>query len=458
MLVALDGTILLIAQPSLQHDLGASPAQVQWTSTGYLLAVTSLLVVAGRLGDRYGHARLLLIGVLGFGASSAGIALAPSVGWVIGLRVTQGVSGALLQPATLALLRLAYAADRLGTPVAIRTSSIGVAAGAGPVLGGVLVAQWGWRAVFWINVPLSLLIVALTLASRLPVPVRSRSQPLELRGAALLTATLAVLVHTLACVPARGWTAPPTVLGLLAVACLAGLFTWYERRTTHPLVPHAVARSLPVTAAMAILLITTAGLFGTLFTATFYLQDVLRLNALSCGLHVLPLTVLMVLGAPVAATALRHFSPRRCATAGTTLVVMGIAALSRSGPTSTWVVMGSAFAVLGAGFATIMVTATGTVVGDAPPGYAGVVGGLKQTAMNIGPTLGIAIAAATGASAIGNRAAPAPVMGPTLLVLAAVTALGLLPAILLPSHPPQRAGTDTTETIGAPGQHEGCAT
>ncbi|MFC8229440.1 MFS transporter [Streptomyces sp. NPDC057287] len=458
MLVALDGTILLVAQPGLQRGLDASPAQVQWTSTGYLVAVASLLVIAGRLGDRYGHARLLLIGVLGFGASSAGIALAPSVGWVIALRVAQGVFGALLQPATLALLRLTYPVERLGTPVAIRTGAIGVAAGAGPVLGGVLVAQWGWRAVFWINVPIALAVVVLALAARVPVPERSRSQPLDLRGAALLTSTLAVLVHTLAGVPAHGWTAPPTLLGLLTTACVTTVLARHERRTTHPIVPRAVARSVPVTAAMALLLATTAGLFGTLFTATFYLQDVLGLDALSCGLHVLPLTVLMVLGSPVAATALRRHGPRRCATAGTALVVLGIAALSRSGPDSTWLFMGSAFAALGAGFATVMVTATGTVVGDAPADCAGVVGGLKQTAMNIGPTLGIAIAAATGASAIGTPATPAPALGPTLLVLAAVTALGTLPSFLLPGRPSRRAGTDTTEPTGPHARREKRAT
>ncbi|MFD7561537.1 MFS transporter, partial [Streptomyces sp. NPDC059835] len=146
MIVALDGTVLSVAQPSLRRDLGASLAQVQWTSTAYLLAVAAFLVVAGRLGDRYGHTRLLFIGVLGFAAASAGIAYAPGVGWVIALRGAQGVFGALLQPATLALLRLAYPPERLGTPVAVRTGAIGVAAAAGPLLGGALVGQWGWRA------------------------------------------------------------------------------------------------------------------------------------------------------------------------------------------------------------------------------------------------------------------------------------------------------------------------
>lgn len=428
-IVALDGGVLLVAQPSLQRDLNASVTEVQWTSTGYLVAVAALLVLAGRLGDRFGHRRLLCAGVLGFGAASAGIAVAGSVGWVIALRVAQGVFGALLQPATLALLRLAYPEDRLGRPIAVRTSVLAVAAGAGPVLGGLVVAHLGWRAVFWINVPVALAIALLTLAVRVPAPERPADGGgrVGLAGAALLATALAALVHALAGIPERGWTGTGTLLGLLAAAGALALLVAYERRAEHPNVPRAVARSVPVTASVAILLVTTAGLFGTLFRATFHLQDVLRLDPLDTGLRVLPLTALMVLGAPVAGTALRRYGPRRTAVCGTLLVVLGITLLSRSGPGGAWAPMAAAFAVLGAGFATVMVTATASVVGDAPPGYAGVVGGLKQTAMNVGPTLGIAVAAGT----TGAAGVPDAAMGTTLLLLAAVAALGLLPASLL---------------------------
>ncbi len=432
MIVALDGTVLLMAQPGLRRDLGASAAQLQWTSTGYLIAVAGLLVVAGRLGDRYGHRLSLFLGVLGFGAASAGVALASTAGWVIAFRVAQGVSGALFQPATLALLRQAYPADRLGTPIAVRTGAVALAAAGGPVLGGVLVAHLGWRAVFWINVPIALVIAVLALAVRPRPPVRTGSRRLDLVGAALLAAALTALVHALAAVPAGGWTAPPTALGLAAAAALTALFVRHERRTEHPVVPRAVARSVPVTASMALLLVTTAGLFGALFTMTFRLQDVLRLDPLAGGLRVLPLTVLMVLGAPVAAVALRRYGPRRTAVTGTALVVLGIAVLSRPGAAGSWPVMAAACAVLGAGFAAVMVTATGTVVGDAPPGDAGTVGGLKQTAVNVGPALGIAVA--TGAGELS-----APTTPSALPLLAAVAALGVLPGSLLPGRPAARA-------------------
>ncbi|MFI7345951.1 MFS transporter [Streptomyces sp. NPDC049936] len=443
MIVALDGTILLVAQPSLQRHLDASVQQIQWTSTGYLVAVAALLVIAGRFGDRYGHPRLLLVGVLGFGAASAGIALAPTVGWVIVLRTVQGGFGALLQPAMLALLRQTFPADRLSMPIAIRTSAIAVAAGSGPILGGVLVEHLGWRAVFWVNVPIAFVIAALVLALRTPPPGRAYSSRLNLTSAGLLATALAVLVHVLANLPARGWTATPTLLELFAATGIAAVLVRHERRTKHPIVPSAVARSSAVTASMAILLVTTAGLFGTLFTATFYLQDALRLDPLASGLRVLPLTALMVLGAPAAGAALHRYGARRTAITGTVLVVAGIAGLSQLGPTSPWMAMTVAFAVLGAGFAMVMVTATGTVVGDAPPGYAGVVGGLKQTAVNIGPTLGIAVAASTSGPATST-------MSSTLLVLAALAALGLLPALYLPSRPTQQEGCDTTAVCAAP--------
>ncbi|MER6120947.1 MFS transporter [Streptomyces sp. NPDC001743] len=450
MIVALDGTVLLVAQPDLQRDLRATVPQVQWTSTGYLLAVAAFLVIAGRLGDRYGHQRLLFAGVLGFGAASAGIALAPGVGWVIALRIAQGVFGALLQPATLALLRLVYPSDRIGAAIALRTSAIGVAAGAGPLLGGLLVAHLGWRAVFLVNLPVALLIAALTLAARLPTPPRTEGGRTDLVTAALFAAALATLVHTLAGVPERGWAAPRTLLGLALVLCLATGVVARERRSAQPFVPPAVARSVPVVASMAVLLVTSGGMFGALFVATFVLQDGLGLDPLATGLRVLPMTVLMVLGAPVAQAVLRRYGGRRAAVAGQLLVVLAVVGLSGLGRAHSWPVWSATFAVLGAGFALVMVTATGTVVGDTPPGYAGVAGGLKQTAMNVGPSLGIAVAAGMMPPQPPAALLPAgpPPSGPStstaLLVLAALAALGLLPASLLPSklrRPSARGGS-----------------
>ncbi|MFI5844767.1 MFS transporter [Catenuloplanes sp. NPDC051500] len=439
-MVALDGTALLIAQPSLLRDLHASVVDVQWTSTAYLVAVASLLVLGGRLGDRYGHARLLLIGAAGFGTASVAITVVPDIGWVIACRAVQGLFGALLQPATLALLRFAYPPDKLSTPVAIRTSGIGIAAALGPVLGGALVDQYGWRSVFVVNVPVALLIVVAAVsvkdlkATERPAPTR-----LDLIGSALMAASLGLLVHALTQVSTSGANGP-VILGELAVAAvLAALLVRRQRQDADALVPSAVARSRPVMASMCLLLITAAALFGSLFLASLMLQDGQRLSALASGVQVLPLTMAMVFGAPLVGLALRRWDARRTAITGVLLVVLGIAGLAQFGP------VGLTAAVLGAGYAIVMVTATGTVVGDAPPAYAGVVGGLKQTALNIGSTLGIAIAAVIMSGWTSGAA---------VWALCGFAMLAVVPAALLPGARKRTMGAIAGEPPSGRAAHD----
>ncbi|MFF3311821.1 MFS transporter [Streptomyces sp. NPDC002952] len=457
-IVALDGTVLTIAQPTLRRELHASFAQVQWTSTGYLIAVAALLVFSGRLGDRYGHQRVFATGVLGFGAASAGIGLSSGIGWVIGLRVAQGVFGALLQPATLGMLRAAFPPDRLGMPVALRTSAIGVAAAAGPLVGGVLVTHLGWRAVFFLNVVPALVLGALALVARAPAPAVSapgdaegaggapgagtEPTPLDVPGACLLATALALLVHTLVGT-STGSGATGTVLGLLAVLVLAAVFVRHERRTEGPLLPAEIVGSATIGAALGILVTASAAMLGALFVGTYFLQDVLGLDPLQSSLRALPGPVMMILGAPVAAVVMRRFGPRRTALAGTALLTVGILALSRLGPGSGAPQIGFGFLLLGAGFGTVMVTATAVVVRQVSPGSAGVAGGLQQTAMNVGPTVGVAVATTlmthTGVE-----------MGPALTVLAAFSALGLPLSRALPGRP---AVTAAATAPAAPGAH-----
>ncbi|MEW1722239.1 MFS transporter [Streptomyces sp. NPDC093109] len=458
-LVALDGTVLTVAQPALRRDLGASFTQVQWVSTGYLIAVASLLVFSGRLGDRYGHRRVFALGILGFAAASAGIGVAPGVGWVIALRVVQGVFGALLQPATLGMLRAAYPSDRLAMPIALRTSAIGLAAAAGPVVGGALTDRLGWRAVFFLGVGPALVIGALALAVRTPAPARgeaatgtpttgapapgatARTVRLDLPGAGLLAVALVALVHTLVALPEGG---PPvvTALGLAVTAAATAAFVRHERSTADPLIPPAVFRSATVTSALGVLLAATAALFGALFLATYFLQDVLALNPLQSGLRALPLAVMMVAGAPLAAVALRRYGPRRTAVPGMALVAAGTFLLSRLDTASTAPEIGGCFLVLGAGFSTVMVTATAVVVRHAPAGAAGVAGGLQQTAMNVGPMLGVAAATML----TGAEGAVRTSMGPALTALAAVAVAGTLLATRLPADTQTGTGTATDAT------------
>ncbi|WP_262056760.1 MFS transporter [Streptomyces sp. STR69] len=414
-IVALDGSVLTVVQPTLQRELGASPTQVQWTSTAYLVAVASLLVSAGRIGDRYGHQRVFALGMLGFGVASAGVGLAPGVGWVIGLRVVQGVFGALLQPATLGMLRAAFPPDRLGMPIAVRTSVIGVAAAAGPLVGGVLVGAVGWRAVFFLHVVPSLVFGVLALTARGPERRESQDVRFDLPGALLLALSLAALVQALA--DPRGSTAGLVVSGLAGFA-----FVRHERRTAHPLLPPDVVGSAAIRGALGLLLAVSAAFSGTLFVVTYVLQGSMGLSPFQSALRGLPLAAAMVLAAPVCPMVLRRVGAR--GTAGAAAVVVALAVLVLSRASGTVAVCGG-FALLGAGFGTVMVAATQVVVRAAAVESAGVAGGLKQTAVNVGPTLGVAAGSALMAAS-GSAAA--------LSVLAGVALTGALACPVLPGR------------------------
>ncbi|WP_432072373.1 MFS transporter [Streptomyces wuyuanensis] len=485
--VAVDGSVLTVVQPVMQRELHASLAQIQWTSTAYLIAVASLLVFAGRLGDRFGHRRVFTVGALGFGAASAGIGFAGSAVLVIGLRVLQGVFGALLQPATLGMLRAAYPADRLAMPIALRTSAIGLAVAAGPLVGGVFAVHLGWRSVFFLSVVPALAVGVLVLLVRIPdagtpdagtpdagtpgagtadagtraagtraagtreagAPRRRAPMPeraddarggLGLPGACLFAVCLGSLVHALVELPGTGWTAS-TTLAVLAAAAAGTAFVVHERRAASRFVPPGVLRSVPLTASLAVLVSASAALFGTLFLGTYLLQHVLGLDPFQSALRMVPLAAVMVLGAPVSAVLQRRFGHRRTAVAGMALLALGILLTSRLDGQSTAVATALSFVVVGAGFCPVMVTATAVVVREARLGTEGVAGGLQQTAMNVGPALGLALVtmlmgtAAPGAGP-GSTDGPAftAAMGTALVVLAAPAALGALVALRLPDR------------------------
>ncbi|MFE7592705.1 MFS transporter [Kitasatospora sp. NPDC057512] len=448
-LVAVDGTALTVARPALQHDLHASVAAVQWASTSYLVTVAALLVFAGRLGDRYGHRRVFALGVTGFAAASLGIAVAPGIGWVVALRVLQGAAGALLQPATLGMLRAAWPADRLAGPIAIRTAAIGLAAAAGPLVGGALTAHLGWRSVFLLGLlpAAAALVVALAVpALAVPAGVGSRdTRPpaagpgsrLDLPGAALLALALALLVQSLVTLPDTGRPAVP-LLGLTAAGVLALVLVRHERRAADPLLPPALLRSTAVAPPLVLLLAASAALQGTLFPATYYLQDVLGLDPLRSALRAVPLAVAMILAAPGSAWLAKRHGERAVVLPGMALITTGALLVAGLDPGSGTLAIGGCFALLGTGFGAVMATATTMVVRGASAARAGVAGGLQQTVLNIGPALGIALATAAA-----GRTDPGTALAPSALTMAAVAGA----ATLLATRLPGRAGAPTAGEV-----------
>lgn len=402
-MVALDGTIVAIANPAIQKDLGASLSDVQWITNGYLLALAVALITAGKLGDRFGHRQTFLVGVVGFAAASAVIGISGSVGLVVTFRVFQGIFGALLMPAALGLLRASFPAERLNAAIGIWGAVIGASTAAGPIVGGLLVEHVNWESVFFINIPVGALALVMGLLLLLDRRAENAPRSFDLPGVVLLSVAMFCLVWAIIKAPEWHWGDPKTI-GFLAVSLLAFVaFGFWETRATEPLLPMSLFRSVPLTAGTVLMVLMAFGFMGGIFFVTFYLQNVNGLSPVDSGLRLLPLTAMMIVASPVAGAVITKLGPRIPLVAAMVLAAVAMFGLSTldadsgMGITSVW------FAVLGLGLAPVMVGATEVIVGNAPLQHAGVAGGLQQAAMQVGGSLGTAVLGAVMASRVGSE-------------------------------------------------------
>ena len=400
MMVALDGTIVAIANPAIQSDLKASFADVQWITNGYFLALAVCLITAGKLGDRFGHRQTFLIGVVGFAAASGAIGLSSSIGLVVAFRVLQGLFGALLMPAALGLLRATFPADKLNMAIGIWGMVIGASTAGGPILGGVLVEHVNWQSVFFINVPVGILAVVLGVMMLLDHRAENAPRSFDILGIALLSAAMFCLVWALIKAPEWGWGDGKTWTFIAVSVAGFALFSVWETKVKEPLIPLALFRSVPLSAGVVLMVLMAIAFMGGLFFVTFYLQNVHGMSPIDAGLHLLPLTGMMIVGSPLAGAMISKVGPRIPLAGGmacTALAMYGMSTLETdtgSGIMSVW------FALLGLGLAPVMVGATEVIVGNAPMELSGVAGGLQQAAMQIGGSLGTAVLGAVMASKV----------------------------------------------------------
>jgi EmrB/QacA subfamily drug resistance transporter len=393
MMVGLDGTIVAVANPAIQSHLHASLAGIQWVSNAYLLALAVSLIAAGKAGDRFGHKKVFLTGVAGFAASSAAIGLsgsiAGSITLVIAFRALQGVFGAMLQPTALALLRRTFPAEKLNGAIGVWGAVIGASTAAGPIVGGLLVQHIGWEACFYVNVPVgaAALIMGLLVLKETPTAASS----FDLPGIAALAGALFTLIFGLIKGPDYGWGSARTLAFLGAAALLGLLFVIRESRARQPLLPLKLFRSASVSAGVVLVILLMFALFGAMFFMTFYLENVHGLDPIQAGVHLLPMTAMLIIGSPIAGTVISRIGPRLPITAGMAMAAVAMFGLSRLGATSSpdgtiiW------FVLLGLGLAPVMVGATNVIVGNAPADLAGVAGGLQSTAMQLGGAFGTAV-------------------------------------------------------------------
>jgi EmrB/QacA subfamily drug resistance transporter len=400
MMVALDGTIVAIANPAIAKDLGATFAEVQWITNAYFLALAVSLITAGKLGDRFGHRQTFLIGVVGFAAASGAIGLSDSIALVVTFRVFQGLFGALLMPAALGLLRATFPAEKLNMAIGIWGMVIGASTAGGPILGGVLVEHVSWQSVFFINVPVGALALVLGVLILLDHRAENAPRSFDLLGIALLSGAMFCLVWALIKAPTWGWGDGTT--WLFIVVSLVGFvaFAFWETRVKEPLVPLKLFRSVPLSAGVVLMVLMAIAFMGGLFFVTFYLQNVHGMSPIDAGLHLLPLTGMMIVGSPLAGAMITKLGPRVPLAGGMLCTAVAMYGMSTLDTGTGSAVMSLWFALLGLGLAPVMVGATEVIVGNAPMELSGVAGGLQQAAMQIGGSLGTAVLGAVMASKV----------------------------------------------------------
>jgi EmrB/QacA subfamily drug resistance transporter len=395
MMVAIDGTIVGVANPVIQAKLGASLTDIQWVTNGYLLALAVTLITIGKIGDRFGHKKVFLTGIAGFALTSAAVGLggdiASNISLVIGFRVLQGVFGAMLQPTALALLRETFPIEKLNGAIGVWGAVIGASTAAGPIVGGLLVQHINWEACFYVNVPVGIVALALGLLVLRETPPSPAARSFDIPGIALLTAFLFLLVWVLIKGADYGWGSGEAIGFYVAAVVACALFVVREARAKAPLLPLKLFRSIPLSAGTVLVITLMFALYGAMFFMTFFMENVHGLDPIATGVRLLPMTAMMMVGAPVAGQVITRIGPRVPMVVGMLMAAAALFGLSRIGLASNLNDTIAWFALLGLGLAPVMVGGTEVIVGNAPVELAGVAGGLQSTAMQFGGTIGTAV-------------------------------------------------------------------
>lgn len=399
-MVILDATVVNVALPSIQRGLHFSAANLQWVVNGYTLFFGGFLLLGGRAADLLGRKRLFVAGVILFSAASLINGLAQSSATLVGGRALQGLGGALVSPAALAIITTTF------TDQAERTKALGVwaaiAAGGGAVgllMGGVLTDVASWRWVFFVNVPVGIITVALALRYIAESRLRTAQRSFDLAGAVTVTGGLVVLVYAIVKAQAFGWGSARTLgLGAVAVALLAA-FVLIERRSAAPLMRLSIFRVRTIAVSNTVLLLLASGMFGMFFFASLYVQEILGYSPLKAGLAFLPVTAGIVIGAGIAQQLIRRIGVRNLSIAGLLLATAGMLVLTQLPVHGSYVTnLLSGLMPLSIGMGLVFVPITLLATGGVPEKDAGLASGLFNTSQQVGGSLGLAILSTLAAS------------------------------------------------------------
>jgi EmrB/QacA subfamily drug resistance transporter len=446
----LDGTVVNVALPTIGRELDAGLTDQQWVLDGYLLTLSALLLSGGAAGDRYGRRRIFIAGLVVFTAASLGCGIAPTIGWLIGARLVQGVGAAALVPGSLALIDAGITDEDRGRAVGIWAGMSGVTTALGPFIGGWLVDTVSWRWVFFLNVPLAVAVAWIAVRhlseSRDP-SVRGRP---DFLGTAAVTVGLAGVIYALIEVPSRGWTFITVTAAVVGAAALVA-FPLIEQRAQSPLLPPKLSRSRQFTGANLTTLAVYTAVGGALFLLALQLQQSLHYSALAAGVSMLPMTIIMLIGSPWAGALAQRTGPRLPMTIGPLIAAAGLALMTRIVPGASYLsTVLPAVVVFGVGLAITVAPLTAAVLFAVPDSYAGTASGVNNAIARVAGLIAIAVLPV----AAGIRAGPGQPLGPgfslAMGITAAVCVIGGITAALT-----IRTGADVAHQV-LPGINHAC--
>jgi EmrB/QacA subfamily drug resistance transporter len=450
-IVVLDGTVVNVALPSIQHDLGFTRESLQWVINAYVLTFGGCLLLGGRAADLLGRRRVLMAGVILFTLASLACGLAGSPGWLIAARAVQGLGAAIVSPAALSVITSTFPeGPERNRALSVWATIASAAAALGVLVGGVITTTLGWEWVFYINVPVGAVAVIAGLRVLPETRDESAGTSYDVAGAATVTIGLSLLVYAIVRANSLGWTSAATIGLFVPAVALLALFTQIERRARSPLLPLAVFRLRSLSAANGVQLVIGGALTASFYFLALYFQQVLGYTALETGLAYLPLTGGMIVAAALAAKAVARLGVVPVLTSGLAIVAAALLLLAQLTPTGSFVPdVLPAMLVFAVGLGLTWVPVTIAAMQGVPQRYAGLASGLYNTSYQVGGALGLAILSAVAAwrtariFAAGRASAPqSAVDGYRLAFYVSAAAIIVTALLIVPLFRPGRSEDD----------------
>ncbi len=405
-MIMLDNTVVNVALPSIQRELGIGLSELEWIVTGYALSFAALMLTGGKLADMVGRRRIFVLGIVVFTVASLLCGIAESSEMLIGARVLQGVGAALMNPATLSIISATFPPAQRGMAIGIWAGVSALALAIGPLVGGLLTQHVGWEWIFFVNVPVGILGIAASYLFIDESKDTSHEQRLDLPG--LLTSGIGLFALTYGLIEANtyGWTSG-RILGAFAVAAIGLVsFVLLERHQRLPMLDLTLFRSGTFAGANLVILLVAFAMFGIFLFVSLYMQNILGYSAVQAGAAFLPMTILIILIAPIAGKTTDRIGSRWLMTAGMTLIAVQLFYFSTLGVNASYWDLLPAFLIGGIGMALTMTPSAAAVVRSVPVDKSGVGSAVLNSFRQVGGSIGIAVMGAIVAHEVGGRRTP----------------------------------------------------